>query len=261
MRSRSPAYRLFGDMNFQLLADDLADFRLLRARPADARARAGGRIAAVGLALVSALLFGGMSVGLKLGLARHAEVALATLATIAGALAVTLVAALILGKAAFGSQGLVFPLIVPMIGVITAVAGIFFVAPRKSDRSGMTAINRGFFLSAIFSLALVVGAALWYLPSSFSKLSGVTDPAILHHGGNPQIFAIGAVLIGLVENGVPVLGVVHGPAVNITYPAHGAGTARRRAGPGGRRPRAPRPRQTPSPVARGSGRGCVSTGA
>src|SRR6201982_364138 len=35
--------------------------------------------------------------------------------------AVTLVAALILGKAAFGSQGLVFPLIVPMIGVITAV--------------------------------------------------------------------------------------------------------------------------------------------
>jgi len=33
---------------------------------------------------------------------------------------VTLVAALILGKVAFGSQGLVFPLIVPMIGVITA---------------------------------------------------------------------------------------------------------------------------------------------
>jgi 3'(2'), 5'-bisphosphate nucleotidase len=39
-----------------------------------------------------------------------------------------------------------------------------------------------------------------------------------------------AVLIGLVENGVPVLGVVHGPAVNITYTAHGAGTARRRVG-------------------------------
>jgi K(+)-stimulated pyrophosphate-energized sodium pump len=110
---------------------------------------------------------------------------------------VMLVASLILGKAAFGSDGLVFPLIVPMIGVITAVAGIFFVAPRKNDRSGMTAINRGFFLSAIFSLILVVGASLWYLPSSFSKLSGVTDPAILHHSGDPRLLAIGAVVIGL----------------------------------------------------------------
>jgi len=112
--------------------------------------------------------------------------------------AVTLVAALILGKAAFGSYGLVFPLIVPMIGVITAVAGIFFVAPRKNDRHGMTAINRGFFLSAIFSLVLVVGAAFWYLPSSFSKLTGVTDTHILTHSGNPRLLAIGAVVVGLV---------------------------------------------------------------
>src|SRR5713226_4747273 len=112
--------------------------------------------------------------------------------------AVMLVASLILGKAAFGSQGLVFPLIVPMIGVITAVVGIFVVAPRKKDRSGMTAINRGFFLSAMFSLVLVVVGAFVYLPSSFSKLKGVTDPAILHHSGDPRVLAIGAVVIGLV---------------------------------------------------------------
>ena len=112
--------------------------------------------------------------------------------------AVTLVAALILGKAAFGSQGLVFPLIVPAIGVLTAMAGIFFVAPRKNDRSGMTAINRGFFLSAIFSLALVIVAAFVYLPSKYSELKGVTSQAILHHSGNPRLLAIGAVLIGLV---------------------------------------------------------------
>ena len=111
---------------------------------------------------------------------------------------VMLVASLILGRAAFGSDGLVFPLIVPMIGVITAVAGIFFVMPRKSDRSGMTAINRGFFLSAIFSLILVVIACFVYLPSSFAKLSGVTDPAISHHSGSPRLLAIGAVVIGLV---------------------------------------------------------------
>ena len=111
---------------------------------------------------------------------------------------VTLVASLILGKAAFGSQGLVFPLIVPAVGVLTAMAGIFFVAPRGSDRSGMTAINRGFFLSAIFSLVLVVIASLVYLPSSFAKLKGVTDPAILHHSGDPRVLAIVAVVIGLV---------------------------------------------------------------
>ena len=37
-----------------------------------------------------------------------------------------------------------------------------------------------------------------------------------------------AVLIGLVEDGRPVLGVVHGPAVGLTYIAHGPGTAMRR---------------------------------
>ena len=36
-----------------------------------------------------------------------------------------------------------------------------------------------------------------------------------------------AVSIGLVEEGRPVLGVVHGPAVGLTYTAHGPGTATR----------------------------------
>jgi 3'(2'), 5'-bisphosphate nucleotidase len=34
-----------------------------------------------------------------------------------------------------------------------------------------------------------------------------------------------AVLIGLIEDGRPVLGVVHGPAIGLTYIAHGPGTA------------------------------------
>ncbi|HEU5421500.1 MAG TPA: sodium-translocating pyrophosphatase [Streptosporangiaceae bacterium] len=111
---------------------------------------------------------------------------------------VMLVASLILGRAAFGSDGLVFPLIVPMIGVLTAMVGIFVVAPRKKDRSGMTAINRGFFISAVFSLVLVVIAAFVYLPSKFSDLKGVTDASILNHSGDPRVLAIGAVVIGLV---------------------------------------------------------------
>ena len=48
---------------------------------------------AVGLALVSAFLFGAMSVGLKMGLARHSDVGLATVATVVGALLTTVVIA------------------------------------------------------------------------------------------------------------------------------------------------------------------------
>ncbi|WP_314617512.1 sodium-translocating pyrophosphatase [Streptomyces stackebrandtii] len=112
--------------------------------------------------------------------------------------AVTLVAALILGKAAFGDYGLAFPLIVPAIGVVTAVIGIFAVAPRRADRSGMSAINRGFFLSATISLVLVAVASFTYLPSSYAELDGVTEPGIPGHDGDPRVLALVAVAIGIV---------------------------------------------------------------
>ncbi|MFF0834163.1 MULTISPECIES: sodium-translocating pyrophosphatase [unclassified Streptomyces] len=111
--------------------------------------------------------------------------------------AVTLVAALILGKAAFGDAGLAFPLLVPAIGVLTAMIGIFAVAPRRADRSGMTAINRGFFISAVISLALVAVAVFVYLPGKYSGLSGVTDVAIRAKSGDPRILALVAVAIGI----------------------------------------------------------------
>ncbi|KIF75100.1 potassium transporter [Streptomyces sp. 150FB] len=112
--------------------------------------------------------------------------------------AVTLVAALILGKAAFGDSGLAFPLIVPAIGVITAMIGIFAVAPRRRDRSGMSAINRGFFISAVISLVLVAVAVFVYLPSSYADLDGVTERSILTHSGDPRVLALVAVAIGIV---------------------------------------------------------------
>ena len=49
--------------------------------------------------------------------------------------AVTLVAALILGKVAFGAEGLVFPLIVPAIGALTAIIGVY-LARRARARVG-----------------------------------------------------------------------------------------------------------------------------
>ena len=50
--------------------------------------------------------------------------------------AVMLVASLILGKVAFGNDGLVFPLFIPAIGIITAVIGIFVVRPRQATAAG-----------------------------------------------------------------------------------------------------------------------------
>jgi K(+)-stimulated pyrophosphate-energized sodium pump len=109
--------------------------------------------------------------------------------------AVTLVAALILGRAAFGESGLVFPLIVPAIGVITAIIGVFLTRPRPGE-NGLKTINRSFYLSAAISAVLVAIAAFTYLPSSFAAL-GVPDVV---HGliDDPRIVAIGAVVIGIV---------------------------------------------------------------
>ncbi|MFI9203927.1 sodium-translocating pyrophosphatase [Streptomyces sp. NPDC053048] len=112
--------------------------------------------------------------------------------------AVTLVAALILGKAAFGDAGLAFPLLVPAIGVLTAMIGIFAVAPRRNDRGGMTAINRGFFISAVVSLVLVAVAVYVYLPSTYADLKGIGDAAISAHSGDPRVLALVAVAIGIV---------------------------------------------------------------
>jgi K(+)-stimulated pyrophosphate-energized sodium pump len=111
--------------------------------------------------------------------------------------AVMLVAALILGKTAFGDKGLILPLVVPMIGVITAVIGIFSVRPLARDRSGMTAINRGFFISAVISVIGVAILCFTFLPSHFSALAGVAG-AIATYSGDPQWIAFGAVLIGIV---------------------------------------------------------------
>src|SRR5256886_4206365 len=67
--------------------------------------------------------------------------------------AVTLVAALILGSTAFGAQGLLFPLIVPALGVINAVIGVYITWARPGE-GGLGVINRSFYISALISAVL-----------------------------------------------------------------------------------------------------------
>jgi K(+)-stimulated pyrophosphate-energized sodium pump len=108
--------------------------------------------------------------------------------------AVTLVAALILGSQAFGDHGLVFPLIVPAIGALTAVLGVYLCRPRPGE-GGLVTINRAFYISAGVSAVACTIAAFAYLPGSFAELGVPTDVAT---DGNPRLIAAGAVLIGIV---------------------------------------------------------------
>src|SRR5689334_13106498 len=80
--------------------------------------------------------------------------------------AVTLVAALILGSQAFGDKGLVFPLLVPAIGAVTAVLGVFLTKPRAGE-NGLKTINRAFYISAAVGAVASAIAAFVFLPSSF----------------------------------------------------------------------------------------------
>jgi K(+)-stimulated pyrophosphate-energized sodium pump len=121
--------------------------------------------------------------------------------------AVVLVAALILGTAAFGAEGLVFPLIVPAIGALTAILGVYLTRPRAGE-NGLRTINRAFYISAGVSAVLCTIAAFWYLPSSFAGLTQVEGSGILLDlvlfgenpvpEGDPRLIAAGAVIIGIV---------------------------------------------------------------
>ncbi len=110
--------------------------------------------------------------------------------------AVMLVAALILGSVAFGEYGLVFPLLVPAIGAVTALIGVF-ITKVKPGENALKAINRGFYIAATISAVLSAIAAYVYLPATFAGLNSGNDE-ISALSGNPRMVAVLAVLIGIV---------------------------------------------------------------
>ncbi|ROR89347.1 sodium-translocating pyrophosphatase [Nocardioides aurantiacus] len=111
--------------------------------------------------------------------------------------AVTLVAALILGSQAFGDDGLVFPLVIPAIGALTAVLGVYITRPRAGE-NGLTTINRAFYISASVGAVASVLAAFVYLPGSFSEFANVGGADMATASGDPRVIASLAVVIGIV---------------------------------------------------------------
>ena len=110
--------------------------------------------------------------------------------------AVTLVAALILGSQAFGDKGLVFPLLIPAIGALTAVAGVYLTRPQAGV-DGLTTINRSFYLSSGIAAVASVILSYVYLPSSFGEFTNIAGD-LATADGDPRFIAASAVVIGIV---------------------------------------------------------------
>ena len=98
--------------------------------------------------------------------------------------AVTLVAALILGSQAFGNDGLVYPLLIPAIGALTAVLGVYITTPRQGE-NGLTTINRAFYISAGVGAVVSVIASYIYLPGSFADFENVMGAGHGRRRGRP----------------------------------------------------------------------------
>ena len=98
--------------------------------------------------------------------------------------AITIIAAIILGFSAFGSIGrsadaakaVVFPLIVPGIGILATIVGVFVVRATARDKTAMAPINRGVWTAGVLTVAgtaVVAGAYLHYWKAFFAVLIGV----------------------------------------------------------------------------------------
>jgi K(+)-stimulated pyrophosphate-energized sodium pump len=97
--------------------------------------------------------------------------------------AITIIAAIILGYAAFGSIGrsgqsaraVVFPLIIPAFGILASAIGIFVVRATGRDRTAMAPINRGFWSATaltVLAAGLVAGLYLHYMNAFYAVLTG-----------------------------------------------------------------------------------------
>jgi K(+)-stimulated pyrophosphate-energized sodium pump len=85
---------------------------------------------------------------------------------------ITIISSLILGYSAFRSlpshshnptPAVIFPLIVPAIGIIASVVGVYVVRARAKDRNAMAPINRGFWLAALITVVGTFFVADFYV--------------------------------------------------------------------------------------------------
>ena len=76
---------------------------------------------------------------------------------------VTIVSAMILGWASFGHKGVIFPLLVRAVGVLSSIFGTYLVRTSDKVRNAMHAINVGFWSSAAVSVIGFCAIGFYYL--------------------------------------------------------------------------------------------------
>src|SRR6185437_16765475 len=85
---------------------------------------------------------------------------------------ITIILSLILGYSAFRTlpghafhptPAILYPLIVPAMGIIASVIGVYVVRAREKDRNAMAPINRGFWLSAVLTVIGAFFVAQYYV--------------------------------------------------------------------------------------------------
>src|SRR5271165_2168490 len=85
---------------------------------------------------------------------------------------ITIISSLILGYAAFTSlpghrlnptPAVLFPLIIPALGIFASVIGVYAVRARSKDRHAMAPINRGFWLAAVLTVIGTYFVAQYYV--------------------------------------------------------------------------------------------------
>ncbi len=95
---------------------------------------------------------------------------------------ITIISSLILGFAAFRTihrnptPAVLYPLIVPAIGIVASVAGVLLVRARPKDRNALSAINRGFWSAALITVVGAFFVAQYYvhnLKVFYAVLTGV----------------------------------------------------------------------------------------
>src|SRR5579862_7219499 len=82
---------------------------------------------------------------------------------------ITIISSLILGFSAFRTihanptPAVLYPLIVPAIGILASVVGVLLVRSRPKDRNALSAINRGFWSAALITVIGAFFVAQYYV--------------------------------------------------------------------------------------------------
>jgi K(+)-stimulated pyrophosphate-energized sodium pump len=90
---------------------------------------------------------------------------------------ITIISALILGFAATGkATSVLFPLVIPAVGVFASIIGVYAVKHRTSDRNALQPINRGVWISSLITIVASFFVSEYYvknLKTFWAILAGV----------------------------------------------------------------------------------------